>query len=118
VVVAFWAHGYAKTYASAWGAGSPRISGNGKFIVFSTSMNLVPEDTNGLTDVYIYDVDNHQQILASPDPKGFAAGIDAYGADIRASISADGRYVTYDSTASNLVSDDTNNRPTSSSSTR
>lgn len=101
--------GYAKTYARAWDAGSPRISADGKFIVFSTSMNLVLTDTNGLTDVYIYDRVNHQQILASPDTKGFAAGIDAYGADIRTSISADGRYVTYDSTASNLVADDTNN---------
>ncbi|MBX0331483.1 hypothetical protein K2Z83_27910, partial [Oscillochloris sp. ZM17-4] len=102
--------GHSATYSSAWGSGSPRISADGNYVVFSTNMKLVLKDTNGLTDVYIYDRANRQHILASPAVNGDAAGIEAYGSDVRAAISADGMYVVYESTSSQLVPGDTNGK--------
>ena len=39
------------------GAQGPSISGNGRFIAFSTGQQLVPADTNGNLDVYVRDMD-------------------------------------------------------------
>ena len=41
------------------------LSDDGRKVFFSTSAALVPEDTNGLTDVYVYDTQTGEQRLIS-----------------------------------------------------
>ncbi len=79
---------------------------SGRFVVFeSMSDNLVPNDTNGLTDVFVRD--REQGITSRVSVSSLGDELNAGGA-FYGSISADGRYVTFNSSASNLVSDDTN----------
>jgi VCBS repeat-containing protein/predicted outer membrane repeat protein len=84
---------------------SPSISANGRYVAFlSRASNLVPGDTNGVADVFVYD----QQTGTIERVSITSDGSQANGASTRASISADGRYVTIQSSASNLVPGDTN----------
>jgi hypothetical protein len=39
------------------GASNPSVSGNGRFVAFSTAQQLVPADTNTNVDVYVRDMD-------------------------------------------------------------
>jgi len=81
------------------------VSGNGRYIVFgSDATNLVPNDTNGMTDVFVHDMQTGITTRISVDSNGEQANNDS-GEE---SISADGRYVTFFSFATNLVSGDTN----------
>jgi Domain of unknown function (DUF4347)/Cadherin-like/Putative Ig domain/WD40-like Beta Propeller Repeat len=83
------------------------ISSDGRYVVFeSTATNLVVGDTNGVTDVFVYD----RQTLTTKRVSVNSNGIEANGISDRASISADGRYIAFSSSASNLVSNDTNTR--------
>lgn len=85
----------------------PSISANGRLIVFTTlATNLagpyeVP-DTNGLADVYLHDRDfaTTQRISLAP------GGAQVTGWSDQPSISANGRYVVYASTAPGLDSQD------------
>jgi len=87
---------------------NPSISANGRYVTFhSNAPNLVENDTNDyVRDVFVYDRYADETILVSIPIDG-TQGED--GASSRPTISADGRYVTFDSYASNLVADDTNN---------
>ena len=79
---------------------SPTISGDGRYVAFSSgASNLVNGDTNGTFDVFLYDRSTHQL-------KEITAGSD--GDSGWSSISADGQYLTFSSTASNLVNGDSN----------
>ncbi len=81
------------------------ISGDGRYIVFSSdASNLVPNDTNGKSDVFRFDRLNCTTIRVSVAPDG----TQGTGNSTDPSISADGRYVAFDTLASNLVSGDTN----------
>jgi Tol biopolymer transport system component len=97
---------------------SPSVSRSGRFVAFySDATNLVPDDTNGRTDIFVRDrvagsterdsvsSDEAQADGSSPEPgvRGFVAG----GPD----ITPDGRYVAFFSSATNLVPDDTNTCP-------
>lgn len=92
---------------SAWA--SPSISADGRLVAFvSEATNLVPGDTNGLPDCFVHDRQTGQTIRVSVDSAGGqATGPLGYGNFICA-ISADGRAVAFESTATNLVSGDTN----------
>ncbi len=81
------------------------ISANGRYVVFqSTATNLVAGDSNGASDIFVYDRDSDTTTRVS-----LATGAgQANGGSYAASISADGRYVTFHSTASNLVTGDSN----------
>jgi Tol biopolymer transport system component len=84
----------------------PEISGDGRYVVFqsaATNLLAIPE-TNGFTDVYIRDRLGGTTSLVSIGVGGFLAN----GASTHASVSADGRFVAFESRASNLVSGDTN----------
>jgi YD repeat-containing protein len=82
------------------------ISADGRYIAFSSyASNLVSDDTNGTADIFIRDLQTEQTTRVSIDNNGFEGN----GDSILPKISADNRYVTFSSTASNLVSDDTNN---------
>jgi hypothetical protein len=84
----------------------PEISGDGRYVAFaSDATNLVPDDTNGVTDVFVHDRMTGRTIrvsVAADGTQGNAAV--SYGLD----ISADGKWVTFSSGASNLVPNDTN----------
>jgi Ca2+-binding RTX toxin-like protein len=84
----------------------PSISADGRYVVFESSAdNLVPEDTNGQYDVFVEDRVTGETTLVSVASDGTQGN---QGSD-NSSISADGRYVAFESDADNLVPEDTNN---------
>jgi Tol biopolymer transport system component len=85
----------------------PFLSRNGRFAVFtSRASNLVPDDTNGQSDVFVHDLETGRTVRVSVGP----GGAQANGASFSSGISADGRVVVFTSYASNLVPGDTNGR--------
>jgi Tol biopolymer transport system component len=83
----------------------PAISGDGRYVVFwSADVNLVPGDANPGGDIFVHDRQTGETTLASVD----SAGNQANAATFQPFISANGRYVAFVSTASNLVPGDTN----------
>lgn len=89
-------------------SGAPSISADGRFIAFeSAASNLVSDDTNGVSDVFVHDRQTGMTTRVSVDLNGLQ-GNDRSG---RPSISADGRFVAFGSYSSNLVDDDTNGAP-------
>ena len=82
------------------------MSGDGRYVAFiSNATNLVNSDLNGLRDVFRHDIQTGNTILVSKSTNGIQANDYPTGL----SISADGRYVAFISEATNLVSNDTNN---------
>ncbi len=82
----------------------PTISADGRYVAFHTDARLVPGDTNDLTDVYVRDLASGSTRRVSNGPAGADPDAGAYFPR----ISADGRYVAYESNATNLVPGDTN----------
>jgi hypothetical protein len=84
---------------------SASISGDGRFVAFhSFATNLVPPDTNPDFDIFVHDQQTGTTSLANVASDGTQAN----SSSVRPSISGDGRFVSFDSTASNLVPGDTN----------
>jgi Tol biopolymer transport system component len=84
----------------------PAISGNGQFVAFcSRSSILVEGDNNGCDDIFVYDRDTGQTTRVSVASDGTQAN---GASDCCPSISADGRFVAFESEASNLVPGDEN----------
>jgi subtilisin family serine protease/Tol biopolymer transport system component len=82
-----------------------RISGDGHFVVFvSAASNLIANDNNGSSDVFLYDRTLGQLELISRTTSGISGNA---GSDSPA-VSDDGRYVVFASDASNLVLGDNN----------
>ena len=79
-----------------------------RYTAFESALPLLPGDTNGVTDVYVHDdVANtlHRMSVST-------LGQEAIGGEsVRAAISANGRFVAFESLASNLVYGDTNGQP-------
>ena len=89
------------------GSFSPAISADGHLIAFwSYASNLVPGDTNNVYDVFVRDLASGVTSRVSVASDGTQANDEAYGP----AISTDGRYVAFDSYASNLVAGDTNGK--------
>ncbi len=87
------------------GSSTPSVSTDGRYVAFwSVASNLVSRDTNGQADVFVKDLSTGIITRASADD----AGNEANGPSYFPSISADGRYVAFESHASNLVSGDAN----------
>jgi Tol biopolymer transport system component len=87
------------------GAYTPAISADGRWVVFaSDASNLVPGDYNHRRDIFLRDLSDGSITRVSVSSKGQQANSDSFNP----SISADGRYIVYDSFASNLVPDDDN----------
>ncbi|MEK7612516.1 MAG: hypothetical protein AAB407_04195, partial [Patescibacteria group bacterium] len=81
------------------------ISADGRYVAFSSNaFNLVPNDTNGASDIFAHDRQTNMTSRLSID----SSGNQANNVSGSPSISADGRYVTFHSVASNLVTNDTN----------
>ncbi|GGL20320.1 hypothetical protein Sme01_73370 [Sphaerisporangium melleum] len=86
---------------------APSFSADGRFAVFnSDATNLVPGDTNGGTDVFVRD----RQARTTERVSLGRGGAQASGSSREQSISADGRYVAFESGAADLVDGDTNER--------
>jgi Tol biopolymer transport system component len=80
-------------------------SGGGRFVAFSSrASNLVPGDTNGEIDVFVHDRQTAVTERVSVD----SSGSQGNSGSANPSISSDGRYVAFQSDASNLVPADTN----------
>jgi len=86
-------------------SGDSSISATGHFVAFdSPATNLVSGDTNGVPDVFVHDRQTDQTTRVSVASDGTQGNGDSHFP----SISPTGRYVAFDSFASNLVSGDTN----------
>jgi Tol biopolymer transport system component len=88
------------------GSNYPAISADGLYVAFrSNASNLVDGDTNTVEDIFVRDRVNgttERVSVASDESQGD-------GISVSPSISADGRFVAFNSAASNLVVGDTNN---------
>jgi len=86
----------------------PAISSDGRYVAFTSSAdNLVPGDTNPGWDAFVHDILSGATTRVSVDSSG-AQG-DHSSAGIGSTwISSDGRYVVFQSDATNLVPGDTN----------
>jgi Tol biopolymer transport system component len=86
-------------------SGSPAISANGAYVVFASGAgDLVPDDRNGVADVFVFDVATHETERAvmgigGEEPNGESHDPAADGL---------GCFVTFSSRATNLVEGDTN----------
>ena len=88
-------------------SGYPSISGDGRFVAFqSDASNLVPDDTNHQDDIFAHDRLTGTTERVSVD----SAGNEGDGGSEYPSISGDGRFVAFQSDASNLVPGDTNHQ--------
>jgi hypothetical protein len=89
------------------GTGQGVLSADGRFVAFSTTAsNLVVGDTNATYDVFVRDLVLGQTTRVSVD----SAGTQANSSSQRPAISADGRFVAFTSSATNLVAGDTNGK--------
>jgi Tol biopolymer transport system component len=87
---------------------SPFISADGRFVAFSSfADNLVAGDTNFVPDIFVHDRQTGQTTRVSVD----SAGIEGNDFSVFPSISADGRFVAFESFSTNLVAGDTNGSP-------
>jgi Tol biopolymer transport system component len=104
-------HG-ASEHGIEFAAGSPSLSGTGRYLAFaSEDPEISDEDRNSVTtpagdafpvrDIFVYDRSNGAVSLVSraSGPKGAAGNEDSD----RPSISADGRYVAFDTGATNFL---------------
>ena len=86
-------------------SGDPSISADGRFVAFSSAaMNLVGNDLNNKSDIFVYDLTTKTTTRVSVA----SDGSEANGTSYYPSISDDGRYVAFASEANNLVTNDTN----------
>ena len=79
----------------------PAISGNRRFVAFTSyATDLVANDTNNASDIFLRDLQTGTTTLVSVSTDGSTPG---NGASYLPAISVDGRYVLFFSQASNLV---------------
>ena len=89
-------------------SGWPVISGDGRYVAFgSGASNLISGDTSGLWDVFVHDRQTGATERVSLDSAGNQAS-GTYPGSLGPAISSGGRYVAFESRATNLVPDDTN----------
>ncbi len=82
------------------------VSDHGRRVAYASTARVVPEDTNGIKDVYIF---NREGL--NPGPKLVSVADDgdlADGDSERPSLSQSGRWIVYESDATNLVAGDNN----------
>ncbi len=87
---------------------TPVLSADTRYVAFaSTASDLVAGDTNGVSDVFVHDLQIGSTVRVSVD----SARREGNGGSFRAQISADGGRIVFNSAASNLVQGDTNAIP-------
>jgi Tol biopolymer transport system component len=87
--------------AEANGASNtPALSGNGRYVAFSSeATNLILGDVNGFTDIFVVDTLTGAISLQSVT----SAGAQGNGSSFRPSVSHTGRYIVFESSATNLT---------------
>lgn len=86
---------------------SPAISSDGRYVSFnSDATNLVPGDGNGVRDTFVHDRQTGVTTRVSVDSSGTEGDDRSW---LLTGISANGRFVLFDSDATNLVPGDINN---------
>jgi len=93
------------TQSNGSGGGSACLSADGRYVAFSSFSELIPYDSNNKADVLVKD----RQTGAIQRVSIQTTGVESNGNSGFSSISSDGRYVAFESYASNLVPNDTNN---------
>ncbi|MEZ5293855.1 MAG: hypothetical protein R2745_22420 [Vicinamibacterales bacterium] len=83
---------------------APAISADGRWVAFHSDAPFAASDTNGEADVYVHDRQTGLTARVSLGP----GGAQGNAASVTPAISADGRWVAFQSLASNLVAGDTN----------
>jgi len=84
---------------------SADVSADGRFVAFrSDASTLVAGDTNANEDIFLHDRQTGQTTRISIS----SAGAEANGGSYYPSISNDGRFITFNSDAADLVTGDTN----------
>lgn len=84
---------------------NPSISGDGRYVAFSCSANnLVPNDSNGRSDIFLKDRQTGELRLISATPAGASGNEGSY----EPAVSGDGRFVVFRSYASDLLAGTTN----------
>lgn len=84
---------------------SPALSGDGNIVAFeSSSINLVENDMNLMTDVFVHDRSSGATTRVSVDSNG----VEGNGQSNRPAINGDGLIIVFQSRATNLVLNDTN----------
>ena len=73
--------------------GSVSISASGRFLAFASNGRLIAADTNDRSDIYLYDLTTGRITIESLLPNGTSSNGDSF----RPSISADGRFVVFES---------------------
>ncbi len=83
----------------------PSIASSGKFVAFmSSATDLVPNDENGLPDIFIHDRDANTTELISVAANGAGGN----GPSFTPAVTSDGRFVAFQSFANNLTAGDNN----------
>jgi Tol biopolymer transport system component len=96
--------------SNGWNA-YPAISADGAWLAFaSDGNNLVAGDTNGARDVFLIEIATGQLARVSVGSSGEQANAESATGAASIAVSADGRYVAFNSLADNLVRGDTNQR--------
>ncbi len=88
--------------AANWASANPAVSNDGRYVAFeSLATNLVPRDTNGDSDVFVRDhlTGTVERVSVS------SGGVQANAESFHPAISGDGRYVVFESIATNLAPD-------------
>lgn len=84
------------------------VSTNGRYALFeSSASNLVAGDTNNADDVFLRDLITGSTVLVSVGTNGAVSD----GSSYKSTMTPDGRYIAFSSTADNLVDADTNGIP-------
>ncbi|WP_409346134.1 S-layer homology domain-containing protein [Paenibacillus sp. MBLB4367] len=95
--------------AAAGESEHPSISADGRYVAFqSAAVQLVPDDSDDYTDVFVYDrvakmMERISKPAIPPEPHDSRNGFSE-----RPSINADGRYVAFESFSDLLIPDDRN----------
>lgn len=95
----------------AFGATSPyasrarqvAVSGNGRVIAATSVAALLPSDTNGTNDVYVFDRDTDTFEQVSVTSAGLQSTAGGVAGSRRPSLSHDGRFVTFESDSATLA---------------
>ncbi|MBP0002854.1 MAG: PD40 domain-containing protein [Cyanobacteria bacterium SBC] len=87
----------------------PAFDESGRYVAFvSEADNLVPGDTNGVEDIFVYDWQERTTTRVSVDSNGVQGNGESGSVFNGPVLSADGRYVAFESEADNFVLGDGN----------
>ena len=81
------------------GVAGGAVSTDGRYVAFASLARLLAADTNAVEDIYVLDREARQLTIETLDPDGRAGN----GSAMHPQLSAEGRYVVFDSLASSLT---------------